>query len=160
MRWSALALAIACIAGAPSPAAAQAEPVRAWTVVPWLGFGVVRAGESWNSGGMEAAVELSYERAGRWRASAWASERGIGVGCSEACFEGGPAFAVSAARGIGRSFWLGAGAGTMHQHSRWRFVPFGRATWDADRVRLDFRIERPQQDGSGVYFPLLVGLPL
>jgi len=160
MRWASLALVITCTALTSRDAAAQDEPVRAWTVTPWVGFGVVHAGESWNSGGMEAAIELTYERAGRWRASGYASERGIGVGCSEACFEGGPAFAVSAAQGIGRSFWIGAGAGTMHQHGRWRFVPFGRATWDADRVWLDFRIERPQQDGSGVYFPLLVGLPL
>ena len=126
--------------------------------MPWLGFGMVRAGESWNSGGLEAALELEYGDAS-WRGSALASERGVGVGCSEACFEGGPAFAIGAARSIG-DLWIGAGAGTMHQHGGWRFLPYGRISVDAARARLDLRIELPQQDGSGTYFPLLVGLPL
>jgi hypothetical protein len=127
--------------------------------VPWLGFGIVHSGESWNSGGLEAAVELVYEAAD-WRLSAYASERGVGVGCSEACFEGGPALAAGASRSMGGGLWLGGGAGAMHQHGRWRFLPYGLLSVDAARVRLDLRIELPQQDGSGVYFPILVGLPL
>src|SRR5688572_28091728 len=103
---------IATLIGAatPSGAAAQGAPPAGWSLVPLLGFGTVRVNDSWNSGGMEAALELEYGGAA-WRASSSASLKGLGVGCSESCFEGGPALALSGSRSLGR-LWIGVGAGT------------------------------------------------
>jgi hypothetical protein len=149
---------VACAALFPSGASAQDEAGPAWAIVPSLGFGTVRVNESWNSGGAEAALDVEYGDSD-WRAGGFASLRGIGVGCSESCFEGGPAFALGAARSVG-ALWLGGGVGTMKQHGSWRFLPYGRISFDAAPLRVDLRIEWPQQDGSGVYLPLLIGMPI
>jgi hypothetical protein len=153
-----LTLMLAGAALLPSAASAQRDAGRGLAVVPALGFGTVRVNGGWNSGGAEAALGVEYAGAD-WRADGFGSLRGIGVGCSESCFDGGPAFALGASRSVG-ALWLGGGAGTMKQHGRWRFLPFGRISVDAARLRLDLRIEWPQQDGSGVYFPLMVGIPI
>ena len=142
----------------PAAGAAQELSRSGWTIVPSLGFGTVRVNHSWNSGGAEAAFDVEYGGTD-WRADAFTSLRGLGVGCSESCFEGGPAFALGAARSVG-ALWVGGGAGTMKQHGSWRFFPYGRVSFDAEPVRLDLRVEWPQQDGSGVYFPILVGFPI
>lgn len=162
-----LALALGCLAAlaAALPAApiAAQDARRTVTIVPALGAGVVRSNGSWNSAGVEAALDVGF-RLASWRLDGYASVRGIGVGCSEACFEGGPALAAGVSRLLGGrplgGVWLGAAAGAMHQHGRWRFVPQGRVTLDRARVRVELRVELPQQEGSGVYVPLLVGIPI
>jgi hypothetical protein len=138
------------------PLAAQTG--RRWTVVPQLGFGIVTDNSSVGSAGLETGLELENGGAG-WRWSGYASIRGIGVGCSESCFDGGPALALGGARSIG-PLWLGAGAGAMRLFTRWRTVPFGRISLDVAPVRFDVRIEFPQFAGLGVYVPFLVGVPI
>ena len=153
-----LALLVTCIAVLPAQASAQAAPARAWAVVPLLGGGRVREEGGWNSAGAEAALELEYGGA-NWRGSAYASQRGLGVGCSEACFDGGPAFAVGVARSFG-PLWLGGGAGVMKDFGRWTRFPYGRASIHASRFRFDVRVELPEDDRSNVYVPILVGIPI
>jgi hypothetical protein len=123
-----------------------------------LGMGVVRESGGWNSAGAEAALELEYGGAA-WRWSGYASLRGLGVGCSHACFDGGPAAALGVARSLG-PLWLGGGVGVMDQLGRSRVVPYGRLSLPVARFRLDLRVERTRQTGSDVYFPLLVGFPI
>ena len=48
----------------------------------------------------------------------------------------------------------------MKQLGRWRLSPHGRISLDAAPVRFEFRIELPQHTGSGVYLPILVGVPI
>jgi hypothetical protein len=122
-----------------------------------LGLGVVRDGD-WGSGGMEAAIELEYAGTG-WRWSGYGSLRGLGVGCGEACFDGGPALAVGGSRSVG-VLWIGGGAGVMRQFGEWHLLPYGRASLDAAPFRIDLRVELPQGDGLGVYVPVLVGFPI
>jgi hypothetical protein len=143
---------------APVVASAQAEPQRRWAVVPLVGFGVTHVDASWNSAGLEAAIDLEYGGSA-WRGSGYASIRGVGVSCSHACFDGGPALAVGASRSIG-AVWIGGGAGIMKQFGTWRLSPHGRISLDAAPFRFEFRVEFPQHTGSGVYLPILVGVPL
>ena len=158
-RPGGLTLLLALAAAAPAAASAQVERGPAWTVVPMVGFGfVVEENGSRNSGGLEAAVDLEYGDA-RWRGGAYGSWRGLGVSCSHACWEGGPAVAAGASRALGR-LWLGGGVGTMKQRNEWLFVPYGRVSVDVAPVRLDLRVELPQDEGSRVYLPLLVGFPV
>ena len=142
----------------PASVLAQEDARRAWTVVPLVGFGVVRVNESWNSAGMEAAVDLEYGGMA-WRGNGYASVRGIGVGCSHTCFDGGPAVGIGASRSIG-AVWIGGGLGVMKQLGQWRLSPYGRISLDVAPLRFDLRIEFPQHTGSGVYFPILVGIPI
>jgi hypothetical protein len=136
---------------------AQTAP-RAWALVPMLGFGVVTDHGNVGSAGVETALELENGGSG-WRWSGYASLRGIGVGCSEACFDGGPALALGGSRSIG-PLWIGGGAGAMKLFGRWRTLPFGRISLDWRRVRFDVRAEFPQFAGLGVYVPILVGVPI
>jgi hypothetical protein len=155
--WTWLGVIVLHTASAPVAAWAQAEPQRRWTVVPLVGFGVTRVDASWNSAGLEAAIGLEYGGSA-WRGSGYASIRGVGVGCSHACFDGGPAFGVGVSRSIG-AVWIGGGAGIMKQFGTWRPSPHGRISLDAAPFRFEIRIELPQHTGSGVYLPILVGVP-
>src|SRR5687768_9898721 len=112
----------------PTAASAQMEPQRSRALVPLLGFGMVRDG-GWGSAGMEAAVDLEYGGTD-WRWSGYGSLRGLGVGCSHACFNGGPAVAIGGARSVG-ALWIGGGAGIMKQFGSWRFIPYGRISLEA-----------------------------
>ena len=142
----------------PRAGSAQAQPQRAFSVVSLLGFGVVSDGD-WSSVGLEAALDLVYGGTD-WQWSVYGSWRGLGVGCSEACFDGGPALAVGVSRSIGR-FWLGAGAGAMHEFGRWRPLPYARISVERAPFRIDLRVELPQEEvGGGVYLPLLLGYAL
>jgi hypothetical protein len=152
-----LALLVTC-AGVWAPEASAQEPERAWAVIPMLGGGRVREEGGWNSAGAEAALELEYGGSG-WRWSGYASQRGLGVGCSESCFDGGPAFAAGIARSFGR-LWLGGGAGVMKDFGAWRRFPYGRASFHASRFRFDVRFELPDDGRSNVYIPILIGIPL
>lgn len=156
--WTWLGVIVLHTALAPVAVWAQAEPYRAWTIVPMVGFGVTRVNTSWNSAGLEAAVDLEYGGSA-WRGSGYASVRGVGVSCSHACFEGGPAFAAGASRSIG-AVWIGGGVGIMKQFGTWRLSPHGRISFDAAPFRVEFRMELPQHTGSGVYMPILVGIPI
>jgi hypothetical protein len=138
-------------------ASAQTGPHRSWAVVPLLGFGVVRD-EGWQSAGMEAAVELEYGGTD-WRWSGYGSLRGLGVGCSHVCFDGGPAVAIGGSRSVG-ALWIGGGAGIMKQFGEWRLLPYGRISQDAAPFRFDMRVELPQWSGLGVYLPILIGIPI
>ena len=141
----------------PAVVSAQTAPQRSWAIVPLLGFGVVRNG-GWGSAGMEAAIELEYGGTG-WRWSGYASQRGVGVGCSHACFDGGPAVAVGGSRSVG-AVWIGGGAGVMKQLGEWRLLPYGRISLDLPPFRFDLRVELPQWNGSGPYLPILMGIPI
>lgn len=141
----------------PAALSAQAEPNQGWAVVPWLGFGVVRDNGGWQSGGMEAAVDLEYGGT-RWRWSGYASQRGLGVGCSHSCFEGGPALALGGSRSIG-PLWIGGGAAVMKRHGAWSLFPYGRVSLDTGRVRWAMRLELPQED-VGIYVPIMIGIPI
>ena len=152
--WLPLLLNLAVV---PATLSAQTEVAPHWTAVPLLGFGGVRDG-GWGSGGMEAALELGYERAG-WRWSGYGSLRGLGVGCSHACFDGGPAFAMGVTRSVG-AIWIGGGLGAMRQFAAWHALPYGKVSLDAAPLRLDLRVEFPRRSGLGVYMPVLVGIPL
>jgi hypothetical protein len=145
------------LAAVPAALSAQTEVEGHWTAVPLLGFGVVRDG-GWGSGGMEAALELGYERAG-WGWSGYGSLRGLGVGCSHACFDGGPALAMGVSRSVG-AIWIGGGMGAMRQFGEWHALPYGRVSLDAAPLRLDLRVEFPRRSGPGVYMPILVGIPV
>jgi hypothetical protein len=145
-------------AAIPTAALAQDDARRAWTVVPLLGFGVVRINESWNSAGMEAAIDLEYGGTA-WRGNGYASVRGVGVSCSHACFDGGPAVGIGASRSVG-AVWIGGGLGVMKQLGQWRLSPYGRISLGRAPLRFDFRVEFPQHIGSGIYFPVLVGVPI
>ena len=81
------------------------------------------------------------------------------MGCSEACFEGGPPVAAGVSRSLG-ALWLGSGAGMMEQFGEWRLPPYGRISLDAAPFRFDLRVELPQHSGSGVYLPILIGIPI
>lgn len=153
-----LALLLIQTALTPVAAWAQTEPDRRWSLVPELGFGATRVNGGWNSAGLEAAVDLEYGGT-NWRGNAVASLKGVGVGCSHACFEGGPAVAVGVSRSLG-AFWVGGGAGVMRQFGTWRPYPYGRIFIDATPFRLELRAEFPQHTGSGVYIPVLVGMPI
>ena len=155
--WPCPALLAASIAMTPNSAAAQEERTDTWAIVPSMGFGMVRVGESRNSAGMELAVDVEYGGAA-WRADAFASLRGLGVGCSHSCFDGGPALAAGVSRSLGR-VRLGGGMGTMNQLGDWFLLPYGRISVNAAALRFNLRVEFPQDD-SGVYFPLLIGIPL
>jgi len=152
--WLPLLLNVAVV---PAMASAQTEPHRTWAVVPLLGFGVVRDGD-WESAGMEAAVELEYGGTG-WRWSGYGSLRGLGVNCSEACFDGGPAVAIGGSRSVG-ALWFGGGVGLMKHFGEWRLLPHGRISLDAAPFRFDMRVELPPWNGTGVYLPILVGIPI
>jgi hypothetical protein len=156
LAWTWLPVALAMAIGAPV-VGAQTEPQGGWVVIPSLGFGVVRDGD-WGSAGMEVALEGGYERAG-WRWSGYGSLRGLGVGCSHACFDGGPAIAVGVSRSFG-ALWIGGGAGVMKQLAEWHTLPYGRISLDAAPVRFEARIELPSNVGGGVYVPVLIGIPL
>lgn len=161
-RWTPLLLGILTLgiltaAALPTPACAQTVPEPGWAVVPMLGFGLVRDG-AWGSAGMEAAVELEYG-AEAWRGSGYVSQRGIGVGCSHACFDGGPALALGGSRSLG-PLWVGGGAGVMKDFGEWRLVPFGRISVDAAPFRVDVRVELARESGWDLYLPVLIGLPL
>jgi hypothetical protein len=145
------------MAVAPATVFAQMEPHRSWAVVPLLGFGAVRDGD-WESAGMEAAVELEYGGTD-WRWSGYGSLRGLGVGCSHACFDGGPAVAIGGSRSVG-ALWIGGGAGIMKQLGEWRLLPYGRISLDAAPFRFDMRVELPPWSGSSVYLPILIGIPI
>ena len=123
-----------------------------------LGFGALLVNETLGSAGMETAVALEYGDSD-WRATSFASLRGLGVSCSHACFTGGPALALGAARSVGE-VWIGAGVGIMKQFDEWRLLPYGRIALDVAPLRLEVRVEDPQHRGSGVYIPFLVGLPI
>lgn len=153
--WLPLLLGAAVL---PEKASAQTEPHRSWAVVPLLGFGVARRNGNWESAGAEAAVDLEYGGPG-WRWSGYASLRGLGVNCSEACFDGGPAVAIGGSRSVG-ALWIGGGAGVMRHFGAWRLLPYGRISIDAAPVRFDARVELPQASGLGVYLPILVGIPI
>jgi hypothetical protein len=145
------------LAGEPAALSAQMEDERDWTAVPLLGFGVLRDG-GWGSGGVEAALELGYRRSGfRW--GGLGSLRGLGVSCSHACFDGGPALALSMSRSVG-PLWIGGGMGAMKQLGEWRALPYGTVSLDAAPLRLDLRVEFPRRGGPGPYLPILVGIPL
>jgi hypothetical protein len=126
-------------------------------VVPLLGFGVVRDGD-WGSAGLETAVELEYGRRD-WRWSGYASVRGIGVGCSHDCFDGGSALALGALRSVG-ALWLGGGAEVMRQRDSTRLTAYARLSIDAAAFRVDVRVEAQPAEGAGVYIPILVGIPI
>ena len=143
---------------APDPASAQIGGRPGWSVVPALGFGVVRVNDSWNSGGMEAGVEVGYGGP-TWGWDAYGSMNGLGVACSHVCFDGGPALTTGPSVGIGR-LQIGAGAGAMKQFGSWRLLPYGRVSLLRGPLRFDLKVEVPQQDGVGVYFPLMVGVPI
>lgn len=151
-------LPLLAIAVLPAAASAQTEPARAWAVVPLLGFGVVRDNGQWGSAGMEAAVELEYGGTD-WRWSGHGSLRGVGVGCSHACFDGGPAVAIGGSRSIG-ALWIGGGASAMKDFGRWRLQPYARLSLDAAPFRFDMRVELPREHGLSVYLPILVGMPI
>jgi hypothetical protein len=154
-RWLPLLL----VAVAPATASAQTDPQRTWAVVPSLGLGVVRRNGQWGSAGLEAALDLEYARNG-WRWGAYGSIRGVGVGCSEGCFEDeGATVAMGGSRSVGR-VWIGGGAGVMKRFGEWRLAPYGRISVDAAPVRLDLRIELPREGGVSVYAPFLVGIPV
>ena len=129
--WLPLLFGIAVV---PARASAQIERQRTWAVVPLLGFGTVRDNATWGSAGMEAALELEYGGTS-WRWNGHGSLQGLGVGCSHACFDGGPAV------GIGGS-------------------PYGRISLDRSRVRFDVRVELPRRYGLSAYVPLMVGIPI
>src|SRR5688572_6061446 len=116
--WTWLALLPTLPMVIPAAASAQDDARRAWTVVPFLGFGVVRVNQSWNSASMEAAVDLEYGDTA-WRGNGCGSVRGIGVGCSHTCFDGGPAVGIGASRSVGKA-WIGGGLGVMKQLGQWR----------------------------------------
>lgn len=152
-------LLVLCLASlVPPTASAQTEGERSWSVVPLLGFGAVGDHGNWGSAGVETALDVGYG-GGAWRWSGYASLRGIGVGCSAACFDGGWAFAGGASRSVG-PLWIGAGAGAMRQLGQWHFLPYARISLDAARFRFDVRVELPRQTGVGVYVPALIGMPL
>jgi hypothetical protein len=94
---------------------------------------------------MEAALELEYGGTD-WRWRGYGSVRGSGVGCSPACFDGGPAVAIGSSRSVG-ALWLGGGAGMMKQFGEWRLLPLGRVSVDAAPFRFDTRVELPQWSG-------------
>jgi len=159
LTWAWLALLIATTAADPAAVSAQSEPQRAWAVVPYVGFGVVSRNERWNSAGMETAIDVEYGGA-HWRWSGSGSVKGLGVGCSHVCFEGGPAVALGGARSVG-ALWIGGGAGVMKQFDVWRLLPYGRVGLDAASLRFEMRAELlPRQIGSGAYFPIMVGFPI
>jgi hypothetical protein len=154
MLWLLLAL----VALLPARASSQESAPAAWAVVPLLGAGVTRENDSWGSAGVEAAVELEYGGQ-RWRGGSYGSWRGLGVGCSERCLEGGPAVGIGASRSVG-GLWIGGGALAMKQSAEWQVVPFVRVSMDAQPLRLDLRIELPRSYQRGLYVPILVGFPI
>ena len=155
--WARLILFLTLLV-VPAAASAQDDAGAAWKVVPLLGFGVVRVNESWNSAGMEAAAHIEYGGTA-WRGNGYASVRGVGVSCSHTCFDGGPAVGIGASRSVG-AVWIGGGLGVMKQLGQWRLSPYGRISLGAAPLRFDVRIEFPQHTGSGVYFPILMGIPI
>jgi hypothetical protein len=133
------------------------EPERIWTVVPLLGFGVVDE-NGWRSAGAEAGLDIEHGDSD-WRGVAHVSVIGLGLGCSEACFDGGPALTIGFLRSIG-ALWLGAGAGAIKQPGGWHSLPYGHIALDAAPIRLDLRIELPRRHESRLYIPALIGIPL
>ena len=152
LRWAWLPLILV-----GTPGSAQAPAGRALTVAPSLGFGVLRRNGDWESGGVEASLELGYGDA-RLRWLAQGSLRGVGVDCSDGCSDGGWGFSVGALRSVGR-VWLGGGAGLADQFGDWQLQPQGRIVFDVGRVELQLRLEVPLEAG-GVYLPILIGFRL
>jgi hypothetical protein len=158
-RIHAVAVTFLLAALVPRAAWAQTEAGGArWSVVPLVGFGALIQNGGWGSAGMEGALEVEYGGSA-WRSGGFASLRGIGVGCSEACFDGGPAVAASLSRSVG-TVRLGGGVGVMKQLQRWAWVPLARVSVDAAPMRWELRVEWPRHRGAGVYVPLLAGVPV
>jgi hypothetical protein len=95
--------------------------------VPLLGFGALGDGD-WSSTGVELALDLSYGGT-EWRGTAYGSWRGLGVGCSEVCFDGDLRSQSACPDPIGH-LWLGGGAGAMHDFGRWRRLSYARISLD------------------------------
>lgn len=142
----------------PAMGYAQVTPPRTWTVVPLLGFGAVLDNGNLESAGMESALDIEYGGT-RWRWSGYSSLRGLGVGCSHACFDGGPAVTIGVSRSL-NALWIGGGVGGMRQLGAWHVLPYGRLSLEAAPFRLDVRLELPPGTGQGIYVPLLIGFPV
>ena len=151
-------LAFLFAVAAPTTAAAQPDEPRGWALVPSLGFGFVEENRDWRSGGAEAGVELEYGH-DAWRWSGQASVRGLGLGCSEGCYGGGPAIALGVSRALG-PVWAGAGAAVIEHVEEWHPLPFGRLAVDRGPARFELRVEVPRLSAINVYLPIVLALPI
>lgn len=154
--WLPLLLGAAVL---PPAAAAQTDAGPTWSVVPLVGFGVLRRNGGWDSAGMEAGVDIEHANT-RWRGYGSAALRGVGVSCSHGgCLDGGPAAAIGGARSVGK-LWIGGGTGIVKHAGHWRWLPYGRLSLDAAPFRLDMRAERSPVAGSSIHLPILIGFPI
>lgn len=128
-------------------------PGAAWAVIPSVGFGALRERGSWNSGGMEASVDIGLRR-NRWTWAARGSLRGLGVSCSHGCADGGWWFGGGAARASG-PIRIGGGVGTSDQFGAWQIQPYAEVGIRRGRFGAALRGEFPL-DAGGVYVPLVV----
>lgn len=148
------------VAPSDTGAPVQTGPTpHVWSIMPRLGFAVVRENGQWGSAGAEAGVGLEYGGSA-WRGGAAAAMRGLGVGCGDPCFiEGGPAVGLGAARSLA-GIWLGGGVSFLRQSEEWHVLPYAGLSLDLARLRFEVRVELPEDDDVAVYVPILLGVPI
>jgi len=153
-RFILLAL-LAYLGQHPPSLQAQNTEDASLTVTPSLGLGAILDRGHFESGGAEALLEVEWTRS-RLRWDAFASFRGIGVGCSDGCDLSGEAFGVGVSYLLNR-VGVGGGVGVLHQAWQWHLQPHGQISVAFGAFRAQLRIEVPQ-GVDGVFFPILWGL--
>jgi len=150
----ALSLLAAALLLGPDAVPAQA-PSGSWGLVASLGGGTVRDGRDWSSGGME--VGLGLEVLGEaWRGRVAASLRGVGVGCSHACVDGGWGASVGLSRRL-LGLHPGMGVAYSDQFGEWQAHPFVGLASEWRALIAELRAEFPREAG-GAYVPLVLSL--
>ncbi len=138
---------------------AQQSASPTLTVTPSLGLAAITRNGSLESGGMSTYLEVDLQRSSLlW--SAFAGQRGIGVGCSHGCDFGGQSVGagVSYLHGPVR---VGGGVGLLHRADEWHFQPYGQISAVRGILRAQVRLEVPKGLGDsqdGVHIPVLLGL--
>lgn len=136
---------------------AQESAGASVTVTPSIGLAAMTRNGSLESGGMSAYLEVDVHDASLlW--SAYAGQRGIGVGCSDGCELGGQSIGLGVSYVLG-NLRAGGGLGLLRRRSGWHVQPYGQLSVVHGMLRIQLRLEVPQ-GVNGVHVPLLFGLQL
>lgn len=142
---------------APEIAHTQESAGAMVTVTPSIGLATMTRNGSVESAGMSAYLEVDLrDNSLIW--SAYVSQRGIGVGCSDGCELGGRGIGLGGSYLFG-NFRAGGGIGLLRRSRAWHTQPYGQVSVVRGALRVQVRLEVPRGVG-GVHVPLLFGFQL
>ena len=108
----------------PGTLRAQESSSATLTVTPSIGMAAITRHGNLESGGMSAFLEVDVHGASLlW--SAYAGQRGIGVGCSDGCELGGQSIGIGVSYVLG-SVRAGGGGGLLRRAKGWHVQPYGQ----------------------------------